>query len=79
MVTLNDLEGRVASLHGDTLVVRVTRASAPGTEWTVGQQARMILDSSTVVTRSEVDAWKVAYSILAGAVLIFAGLVLSGG
>jgi hypothetical protein len=78
VVTLSELEGRVASLRGDTLVIRVTRAPAAGTDWIVGQRARLVLDSSTIVTRSEVDSWKVGYSILAGAVLIFAGLVLSG-
>jgi hypothetical protein len=78
VVTLAELEGRVASLRGDTLVIRVTRAPAAGTDWIVGQRARLVLDSSTIVTRSEVDSWKVGYSILAGAVLIFAGLVLSG-
>jgi hypothetical protein len=43
-----------------------------------GRPATVVLDSATFVTRSEVDRWKVGYGILAGAVLIFAGLVLSG-
>jgi hypothetical protein len=73
VVTLADLDGRVASLRGDTLVIRVARAPRTGTEWIVGQRARLVLDSSTVVTRSELDSWKVGYSILAGAVLILRG------
>jgi hypothetical protein len=76
VVTLRDLQGSVVSLHGDTLMIRVTRSS-PG-ETPVGRVARVLLDSGTVVTRSEVDSWKVGYGILATAVLIFGGLVLSG-
>jgi hypothetical protein len=45
----------------------------------VGRPATVVLDTATLVTWSEVDSWKVGYGILAGAVLIFAGLVLSGG
>lgn len=74
---VRELRGRVVSLHGDTLMVRVT--SSPQGGALVGQVARVLLDSGTVVTRSEVDSWKVGYGILATGVLIFAGLVLSGG
>ena len=73
---VRELQGRVVSLHGDTLMVRVTRS--PQGEAATGRVARIVLDSGTVVTRSEVDSWKVGYGILATAVLIFAGLVLSG-
>jgi hypothetical protein len=77
---VRELQGRVVSLHGDTLVVRVTRAlQETAGERLIGRPATILLDSSTIVTRSEVDGWKVGYGILASAVLIFAGLVLSGG
>jgi hypothetical protein len=77
---VRELQGRVVSLHGDTLVVRVTRApkETGGGRW-IGRPATVLLDSTTTVTRSEVDGWKLGYGILASAVLIFAGLVLSGG
>jgi hypothetical protein len=58
-------------------MVRVARSSQG--EAPVGSVAGVLLDSGTTVTRSEVDSWKVAYGILATGVLIFAGLVLSGG
>jgi hypothetical protein len=76
---VRELRGRVVSQHADTLVVRVTR-DAPGTTGgdRSGRSATVVLDSNTLVTRSEVDGWKVGYGILAAAVLIFAGLVMSG-
>ncbi len=80
VAAVRELQGRVVSLHGETLVVRVTRISE-GTAGgrMVGRPATVVLDSATLVTRSEVDSWKVGYGILATAVLIFAGLVMSGG
>jgi len=80
VAAVRELQGRVVSLHGDTLVVRVTRVpeGAAGRQ-IVGRPVTVVLDSATLVTRSEVDGWKVGYGILATAVLIFAGLVLSGG
>ena len=80
VVAVREVQGRIVSLHGETLVVRVTRVpeGAEGGR-IVGRPARIVLDSATIVTRSEVDGWKVGYGILAAAVLIFAGLVISGG
>jgi hypothetical protein len=77
---VRELQGRVVSLHGEILVVRVTHIPegvAGGR--IVGRPATLVLDSATIVTRAEVDGWKVGYGILAAAVLIFAGLVMSGG
>jgi hypothetical protein len=31
------------------------------------------------VSRTDIDGWKVSYALLAGSVLIFAALVVSGG
>ena len=77
---VRELRGRVVSQHGDTLVIRVTRdATGTSAPEKSGQSAAVILDSQTTVTRSEVDGWKVGYGILAGAVLIFAAIVTSGG
>jgi hypothetical protein len=76
---VRELEGRVVSLRGETLVVRVTRIDAAAGGRMVGRPATIVLDSATIVTRSETDGWKVGYGILATAVLIFAGLVISGG
>ena len=74
-----ELQGRVVSLHGETLVVRVTRIPEGATDGRiVGRPATIVLDSATIVTRSELDSWKIGYGTLATAVLIFAGLVLSG-
>ena len=80
VAAVRELQGRVVSLHGETLVVRITRMpEGTAGERMVGRPATVILDSATLVTRSEVDSWKVGYGILATAVLIFAGLVMSGG
>ena len=80
VAAVRELQGRVVSLHGETLVVRVTRipeGTAGGR--IVGRPATVVLDSATIVTRSDVDSWKVGYGILATAVLIFAALVMWGG
>ena len=77
---VRELQGRVVSLHGEILVVHVTRIPEGAARGRiVGRPATLVLDSATIVTRSEVDGWKVGYGILATAVLIFAGLVMSGG
>jgi hypothetical protein len=80
VVEVRELRGRVVAQHEDTLVVRVAR-EAPGTAESGrdGRSATVVMDSHTTVTRSEVNGWKLGYGILAGAVLIFAGLVMSGG
>ena len=80
ILMVRELQGRVVSLNGETLVVRVTRIpQGAGGGRIVGRTATVNLDSATIVTRSEVDRWKVGYGILASVVLIFAGLVMSGG
>jgi hypothetical protein len=74
------LRGPVVRLNHDTLVVIVLK------EWNAltqkprlpGQEVQVPLDQSTVVTGSEIDGWKFAYALLAGAVLIFVGIVMSG-
>jgi hypothetical protein len=79
VVEVRELRGRVVAHHGDTLVVRVAREVSGTVENDrAGRSATVVMDSRTTVTRSEVNGWKVGYGILAGAVLIFAGLVMSG-
>ena len=79
VAAVRELQGRVVSLQGETLVVRVTRIPDRATEGRiVGRPATIVLDSATIVTRPELDSWKIGYGILATTVLIFAGLVLSG-
>jgi len=74
VAAVRELQGRV-----ETLVVRVTRIPDRATEGRiVGRPATIVLDSATIVTRPELDSWKIGYGILATTVLIFAGLVLSG-
>jgi len=76
-----ELRGQVVALRGDTLVLRVMSDRAenadksPATE----RSATLVLDKSTTVTRTEIDGWKLSYAFLAGTVLIFAALVMSGG
>ena len=80
ILVVRELQGRVVSLDGQTLVVRVTRIPQGASGGPiVGRTATIDLDSATIVTRFEVDGWKVGYGILATVVLIFAGLVMSGG
>lgn len=75
-----ELRGRVVSLRGDTLVLRVNdRADSAGKSREAERQATLVLDQSTTVTRTEIDGWKFSYALLAGTVLIFAALVMSGG
>jgi hypothetical protein len=76
-----ELRGRVVALHGDTLVLRVMsdRPDSTGKSREVERQTTLVLDQSTTVTSTEIDGWKFSYAILAGAVLIFAALVMSGG
>jgi hypothetical protein len=76
-----ELRGRVVSLRGDTLVLRVLsdRAGSAGNSSGGERQTTVVLDQSTTVTRTEIDGWKISYAVLAGTVLIFAALVMSGG
>lgn len=78
VAAVRELQGRVVSLRGNTLVIRVTRVPNEGVGgWIVGRRTTILLDSATFVTRSEFDSWKIGYGILASVVLIYAGLVLS--
>ena len=75
VAVVRELQWHVVSLQGETLVVRITRipeGTAAGR--IVGRPATVVLDSATLVTRSEVDGWKVGYGILATAVLILRDL-----
>ncbi|MDP9205683.1 MAG: hypothetical protein M3P12_09550 [Gemmatimonadota bacterium] len=80
VANVQELRGRVVALHRDTLVLRV--AGGPlgsGREArALERQTTVVLDPSTVVSRTQMDSWKFAYGLLAGSVLIFAVLVMSG-
>ena len=77
---VRELRGIVVALRGDTLVLRVTsdRKDSTGNSSEAKRESRLVLDQSTTVTRTEIDGWKFSYALLAGSVLIFAALVLSG-
>jgi len=70
----------VFALRGDTLVLRVaTELSGDASESGIlERQTTVALDQSTIVTLAEVDGWKFAYGLLAGSVLIFVAVVMSG-
>jgi hypothetical protein len=55
------------------------RSDSAGDSREAERQATLVLDQSTTVTRTEIDGWKFSYALLAGTVLIFAALVMSGG
>ena len=76
-----ELQGLVVALRGDTLVLRVKsdRARNADESREAERETTVLLDQSTTVTRTEIDGWKFSYALLAGSVLIFAALVLSGG
>jgi hypothetical protein len=76
-----ELRGLVVALRGDTLVLRVTsdRGDTTGKSGETERQTTLVLDQSTTVSRTEIDGWKLSYALLAGSVLIFAALVMSGG
>ena len=78
---VRELRGLVVALRGDTLVMRVKsdRASSADESREAERETTVVLDQSTTVTRTEIDSWKFSYAFLAGTVLIFAALVLSGG
>jgi hypothetical protein len=78
---VRELQGLVVALRGDTLVLRVRsdQTRSAGESGEAERQTTVILDQSTTVTRTEIDSWKFSYALLAGSVLIFAALVLSGG
>jgi hypothetical protein len=77
---VQELRGRLVRLDHDTLVVMVAKERNILTNESrlAGREIQVLLDQSTAVIGSEVDGWKFAYGILAGAVLIFVGIVLSG-
>jgi hypothetical protein len=77
---VQELRGLVVRLRGDTLVLRVKsdRARSADESREAEREATLVLDQSTTVTRTEIDGWKFSYALLAGTVLIFAALVLSG-
>src|SRR2546423_3259736 len=77
---VGELKGTVLNLRNDTVLIGVTnvRSTSVDNSRLVGREVAIPLDRTTVVTRSEVDSWKFAYGLLAGAVLIFVGLVMSG-
>ena len=77
---VKELRGQVVRRNNDTLVVLVSKARSTLTEDSraSGREIQVLLDQSTVVTASEIDGWKFSYMLLAGAVLIFAGMVMSG-
>jgi hypothetical protein len=81
VASVRELRGLVVALRGDTLVLRVrsNRADSAGRSGEAERETTLVLDQSTTVTRTEIDSWKFSYAILAGSVLIFAALVLSGG
>lgn len=78
---VQELRGQVVALRGDTLVVRVMsdRAENADKSSEAERSVTLVLDKSTTVTRTEIDGWKLSYAFLAGSVLIFAALVMSGG
>jgi hypothetical protein len=77
---VRELRGLVVALRGDTLVLRVTsdRKDSTRNSGEAKRESTLVLDQSTTVTRTEIDGWKFSYALLAGSVLIFAALVLSG-
>jgi len=77
---VRELRGLVVALRGDTLVLRLMndRTDSAGKSREAEREATLALDQSTTVTRTEIDGWKVSYAFLAGSVLIFAALVMSG-
>jgi hypothetical protein len=78
---IRDLRGTIVALRGDTILLNVDNGVAPanaGQSPTGDRRATLALDQSTTVTLSEVDGWMFAYALLAGAVLVFAALVMSG-
>ena len=77
---VKELRGQVVRRSNDTLVVLVSNARSTLSEEprADGREVQLLLDQSTVITASEIDGWKFAYLLLAGAVFIFAGMVMSG-
>jgi hypothetical protein len=77
---VRELRGLVVALRGDTLVmlVKSDRPRSADESREAESETTLVLDQSTTVTRTEIDSWKFSYALLAGSVLIFAALVLSG-
>jgi hypothetical protein len=78
---VREMRGLVVALRGDTLVMRVKSERDRSTDQSreAERETTVVLDQSTTVTRTEIDSWKFSYALLAGSVLIFTVLVLSGG
>ena len=79
VVGISQLEGTAVNLSNDTVFVIVTKERSTDVDNSrmLGREVAVPLDRTTIVTRSEIDGWKFAYGLLAGVVLIFAGLVIS--
>jgi hypothetical protein len=77
---VKELRGRVVSLNHDSLSVAVSqeRNVLPQETRLQGREIEVLLDQSTFVTENEIDGWRLGYGLLAGVVLIFAGIVASG-
>lgn len=77
---MRELRGNVFALRGDTLVLSMsTGRSGKAIESEMSEgRTTIVLDRSTIVTLAAVDGWKLAYGLLAGCVVIFVALVLSG-
>jgi hypothetical protein len=77
---VREVRGVVVALRGDTLVmlVKSDRPRSADESREAESETTLVLDQSTTVTRTEIDSWKFSYALLAGSVLIFAALVLSG-
>lgn len=77
---IRDLRGTVLELRGDTVLLSVESVKQDNASESDlrGRRATVALDQSTIVTLSEIDGWKFSYALLAGTVLIFAALVMSG-
>lgn len=77
---VRELDGNVFSLQNNILVLSVASRQYGNSDEpdTSERLAAIALDQSTSVTTSEVDGWKLAYAILAGCVLIFVAVVMSG-
>lgn len=76
---VRELNGSVFSLHNNVLVLSVaSRQSGSATQSAGERLATIALDQSTLLSTSAIDGWKFAYALLAGCVLIFVAVVMSG-
>ena len=76
---VSELRGRVLASRHDTLVIRVTRATAEAADPSrfLDWQTTIVVNRSTLVTRRELDSWKFAYLAVSSIVLLFAVAVLT--